>query len=436
MTCEVKTKEDKDRNIKKLCIILGSLVIVIALGFFIAEQVINSVADAREKAEIKARNEKLQTELITKAEKLYKGYYYDEALALLNENIKLESKDDDRIKAEIAKIENAKSSLVKYEGSVEHVFFHSLIIYPELAFDDKGHPAEGYNMWMTTVSEFKKMLPELLKRGYVLYKLSDYIEMDSQNKIKLKDIYLPPGKIPLVISVDDVNYYEYMKLDGFAEKLVLDDKGRVSTQVVTPGGETKITRDGDVIPILDDYVAKHPEFSWRGAKGTIALTGYEGALGYRITDNLPSEKEDQQMVKKIADKMKENGWLFACHSYTHNGYFRTGKVTMAQMRSDIDEWKQKIEPWVGKTNIYISPFGYCLNNNDPRYRYIIESGFNIFCNVGNERKIIVNSDNIIMPRVNLDGFTMTNRKEEVNQHYFNVDDVIDTSRPLINDKLN
>ena len=205
--------------------------------------------------------------------------------------------------------------------------------------------------WMTTVSEFKKMLPLLEGKGYVLYPLSEYIESDPENpgKIKLKDIYLPPGKQPLVISIDDVNYYDYMKPDGFANRLVMGDDGRVWTEVITPDGETTLTRDGDVMPILDDYVDAHPEFSWRGAKGTIALTGYEGAFGYRITDGLPQEAEWQKTVKQITETMKSNGWSIACHSYTHNGYFRDGSLTLKLMKYDTDRWIAKIAPYVGKT---------------------------------------------------------------------------------------
>jgi hypothetical protein len=38
----------------------------------------------------------------------------------------------------------ADSAAVKYEGSVEHIFFHPLIAYPELAFDGDGL-AKGYD---------------------------------------------------------------------------------------------------------------------------------------------------------------------------------------------------------------------------------------------------------------------------------------------------
>jgi hypothetical protein len=44
---------------------------------------------------------------------------------------------------------------------------------------------------------------------------------------------LPKGKKPIILSVDDVNYYAYMKRDGQVFKLILDDTGNVATYSVT-----------------------------------------------------------------------------------------------------------------------------------------------------------------------------------------------------------
>lgn len=418
-------KHRKSSNKRKLTLLIIILVLIIVLA-------VVAVIGSKRAAALELKQQRIQ-ETIASAEQMIQGYFYDEAIELLMMDSELydETNSEDPIIAKVLEAEALRTALVKYEGPIEHIFFHSLIVYPELAFDDYGHPAEGYNMWMTTVDEFKAMLPYLYEDGFILYPLNEYIEDDPLNpgKIKLKDIYLPPGKKPLVISIDDVNYYDYMKPDGFANRLVLGDDGRVWTEVITPDGEVTLTRDGDVMPILDDFVAEHPDFSYRGAKGVMALTGYQGALGYRITDDLPEEAKWQQEVKAIADTMKADGWLFACHSYTHNQYFNNGKVTMEQMIYDTDRWIQKIAPWVGETNIYISPFGWHWNNNNSIHRYIAESGYQIFCPVGNARRITVYDDIISMPRVNLDGYTMNKRASEVEKYYFPVDQVMDKMRP-------
>ena len=354
------------------------------------------------------------TQEIEQAKVLASGYFYDEALALLDNS---QYKDDEQIVALKNEINTQKNQLVKYDGQFYHVFFHSLIVYPELAFDgDYMH--EGYDMWMTTVSEFKNMLPQLYERGFVLYSMKDIQ--------KGKDVMLPPGKKPLIISIDDVCYYDYMKNDGFADRLVINEDGEVACEVRTPEGETIVTYDGDVMPILDQFVKEHPDFSYRGAKGVVALTGYEGAFGYRITDLEGEElSKAQEEVKEIATVMKENGWLFACHSYTHNDYFKDGGVAYDTLVKDTQRWEDTIAPYVLNPDIYISPFGYHLKEGDNRLGYLsADMGYTYFCPVSTAMRTIFTEDGtVIQERFNLDRFNMRNQKEFINKTFFDVDSV-------------
>jgi peptidoglycan/xylan/chitin deacetylase (PgdA/CDA1 family) len=441
---------------KILIAIIVLLIIALSLGYILFDQSNQLRQEALVLEKITAQEVIIaeRVDALKSAETLMQGYYYEEAIAKLKEAKPLTILTDEELsyfdnsliesmnkvssqifELKINEIEKAKASLVKYEGETHHIFFHSLIVYPELAFDNIGRDPNGYNMWMVTASEFKKMLPELKEKGYVLYKLSDYIAPDPNNagSIVLKDIMLPPGKIPLVISIDDVSYYDYMKPDGFAERLVAGDDGKVYTEVISPDGLKSLTRDGDVMPILDDFILENPDFSYRGAKGVIAVTGFEGALGYNFIKEKDSDKKSELIAeaKKTADLLKKNGWLFASHSYTHNQYFRDGSMTLDKMKNDLDRWVLNIEPVVGKTNIYISPFGVRYKNDNPSFRYIVENGFNIFCPVGNERKIYYNEDNIVMGRVNIDGYSMNTRKDDITNYYFNVDNAYDSSRPKL-----
>lgn len=351
---------------------------------------------------------------IAQAKALAQGYFYDEALELLDDS---DYGDDEQITSLKNEITAKKNELVKYDGQFYHVFFHSLIVYPELAFDgDYMH--EGYDMWMTTVSEFKNMLPQLYERGFILYSMAD-IQKD-------KDIMLPPGKKPLIISIDDVCYYDYMKNDGFADRLVINEDGEVACEVRTPEGETIVTYDGDVMPILDQFVKEHPDFSYRGAKGVVAVTGYEGALGYRITD-LEGEElvKAQAEVKKISEVMKKNGWLFACHSYTHNDYFKDGGVAYDTLTTDTQRWEDTIAEYVLDPDIYISPFGYHLSPGDKRLGYLsADMGYKYFCPVSTAMRTIFTDDGtVIQERFNLDRFNMRNQKEFINETFFDVDSV-------------
>ena len=367
-------------------------------------------------------------EILVSVNNLINGYFYDEALDLLNQ-----AGNDERVEELRQRINKLKSELVKYDGRYYHIFFHSLIIDTKKAFDG-DYKERGYNMYMTTTSEFKKMLPLLLANDFVLYDITQMIEI-KDGKAYPKDIYLPVGKKPLILSIDDVNYYEYMKNDGFADRLDVDANGNVVTVVKNDDGTESITYDGDVMPILDNFVKEHPEFSYRGAKGIVAITGYQGAFGYRITNLKKYEKKQQDemlnKVKQIAYALRNNGWQIANHSFTHNQYWAKKTMTMKQLKYDIQKWLSEIAPYVGTTPIIITPFGAMYEQKDPRFRYIVDSGFYIYCPVGSQMDMTWQNDNLVSSRLNLDGLTMLHYPQRINKYFFNPNDVLDSSRPQL-----
>ncbi len=97
-----------------------------------------------------------------------------------------------------------------------------LVVDPAKAFDGQSDQ-DGYNQVMTTVEEFKKILQTMYDKGYVLVRLHDlaYETTDETGKTVMKagDIMLPEGKLPFVMSQDDLCYYPYMDGDGFASGL-------------------------------------------------------------------------------------------------------------------------------------------------------------------------------------------------------------------------
>lgn len=320
---------------------------------------------------------------------------------------------------------SAKSSkTVAYTGKVYHIFFHSLILYPRLAFS--GSMASGYNDWMTTRAEFKKILNKLYENDFIL------VDANAVREAKLagKPLMLPEGKKPLILSVDDVNYYEYMKGDGFAERLVAVEKNRVAAEVKTPSGEIIVDYEGDVMPIVDAFVKKHPDFSLDGAKGIVAVTGYQGVFGYRIT-SLKGEKlsEAVEQAKKVADALKASGWKIACHSYSHSKTFRTGEITFEKLADDTRKWKETIAPVTGGTNIYISPFGLGFSARDERLKYLVSQGFDIFCPVSQTMNTNLYGSCLVSERLNFDGFTMQKYPSRITNSFFDLEGVLDGCRP-------
>ena len=365
-----------------------------------------------------------RTQLLEEARQLMRGYYYEEALQLLDGAPDLANDETDALRQELADLQ---AQLVPYaDGKFYHIFFHSLIVDTDKAFDG-DYDAPGYDLYMTTVSEFEAMLPKLQEAGFVLVDIHDLVEFQDGVAVR-KEILLPPGKKPLVLSVDDVNYYQYMADDGFASRLDLDENGQVKSVV-----DGVLTDNGDVVPILGRYVAEHPEFSWRGAKGILALTGYEGAFGYRITDLEDyDEATGQAMLQKtqaVAQALRETGWQIACHSYTHNQYWNNRTITMEQIQYDIGRWKRDIAPYVGETDIFISPFGVSFARDDARMAFLREQGFSIYCHVDSTMPTKWDGSWFIQGRINLDGLTMKRYPERISQYFFDPSEILDPARP-------
>lgn len=358
-------------------------------------------------------------ELLRQAEELSSMYFYDEALALLEGS----GIEDERIKAAIVDNRARIATLTEYSGDVAHIFFHSLIVYPEMVFKDRDTPSGGYNSGFAEKQELEKILPQLYERGYVLYSLDEIWEMTEEG-MQRKKIMLPVGKKPLVLSVDDV---AYAYGEGFAQRLLVDESGELVYQVENPQGETVYMPDGDVMGVVDAFVEKHPDFSYQGHKGTIALTGFQGAFGYDYED-----AEQAEEIRRVSSALKEKGWSFACHSYTHNrvnNFYGPG-CSEEKISYDVNKWLQQVVPCIGSTRLFIAPFGYRVQQ--PALQCILDAGFQVYCTVDNKVYNELNEDYALMSRIEIGGYSMTYYKDTLNRLFFNVNEVFDEAgRPPV-----
>ena len=376
-------------------------------------------AERLEQERLEAERAQKRSVILEQSELLYLGYFYEEALALLND-------DEDIINEEMKSLEDeitqAIDSLVKFEGDIKHIFFHSLILYPEHLFPNLNVPTGGYNEGFAFQEELIRMLPQLYERGYVLYDINRIFSKDENGTMRQNDIFLPPGKIPLVLSIDDPSYHYGI---GFANRVLLDEHGEIATEVITPSRETIITYDGDVELVVDAFVKEHPDFSYRGHKGIIAATGYMGIFGYDL-----QTEESRQEAKTVSDKMKENGWIFANHSFTHN---RTGfwgpESKASNIRYDVRRWREQMEPVIGQTNVFIAPFGYTLRGEG--MQVIIDNEYDIYCNVDFNQRITVHPTYALMGRIEIGGYSLVRYANTLNRDFFDVASVIHHHRPPI-----
>ncbi|MBE6138734.1 MAG: hypothetical protein E7173_03200 [Firmicutes bacterium] len=375
-----------------------------------------------EQQELEEKRDKKRQAVIAEAEILFKGYYVDEAIKLLESDQEI---INDKLQELIKSYKEYKDSYVLYEGTVHHIFFHSLILYPEYLFKDITIPTGGYNEGFSYKRELERMLPLLLENNFVLYNIKDVYTKDENGKMIRKEIYLPEGKKPLILSVDDPAL-SYGK--GFADQMIIDENGNLATKVITPDNETIITYDGDVELVVNNFIKEHPEFSYRGARGIIATTGWEGFLGYDLRT-----EESVQEAKKVADKLKEEGWLFASHSYTHNrqNYFGPNS-NPANIKSDTTRWLNRMVPVVGETDIFIAPFGYRLKGAG--LDVILDNGFDIYCTVASTSYEELHDDYALMSRIEMGGYSYRWYRDYISEHLFDVSKVKDSYRPPVSNE--
>lgn len=98
---------------------------------------------------------------------------------------------------------------------------------------------------------------------------------------------------------------------------------------------------------------KTPDFSLNGQKGVVALTGYNGVLGYRTNETDSKHyKERKAKATEVADAMKRDGWTFASHSYGHINFEQSSYEGIVK---DTKRWEKEVTPIIGKTDLFIFP---------------------------------------------------------------------------------
>ena len=369
--------------------------------------------------------------IMAEAEAMAVQYDYEGAIAKLNEIPDANSDAD--IITRLAEYQSAQNSLVATNPSqVTHVFYHSLVVDPQKGFFQDNSATAGFCQWMTTVDEFNRITQQMYDKGYVLVDLHDLVEetTDENGVVHMteKPIMLPEGKIPFVLSLDDLSYYHSYDGRGVASKMILDENGNPTCEYIQDDGSVT-TGAYDCVPLLDQFVEEHPDFSYKGAKGTIALTGYNGILGYRTdiayktgeslsadqqawldaNPNFDWDKECEE-AKKVADAIKSKGWKFASHTW---GHMKIGDASMEHLITDTEKWQNYVAPLIGGSDTIIFAHGQDLASwneeysSTEKFQYLKGQGFNIYCNVDSSQYFVQQGDLFFrMGRRNLDGYRL------------------------------
>lgn len=331
------------------------------------------------------------------------------------------------------------------EQVVEHMFFHPVVAYPEMAFDGDSM-TKGIDDWMVTADEYWKILQSLYDNGYILVSTLDVWSPGETGMVR-NTLMLPEGKKPIILDFDDVNYYEYMLENGFTYKLILGEDGNIWSYGKDPQGNDVISQDLDAITILDKFVREHPDFSLNGVKAGINLTGYQGILGYRTqTDRDVTEpaalaafeanrQKEIEAVKPIIARLKETGWYFTSHTW---GHINLANKSLGVVQNDTQRWLDEVGSLVGETPILVYPHGARPDGNDvqqtgPIFQYLYDQGFRYFFSVGinSFSKLKTDLPVVIGDRLHPDGTTLrSERGRDWYKQFYDTREIIDlTVRP-------
>lgn len=322
-----------------------------------------------------SRFEKEATDLIAKANVLIKQYDYQGAIDLLN-TFSGDISEYIQINDKILECERAQKTMTEWTdlSKIPNLSFQLLVADPARAFQYPGY-GNSINMNFVTTGEFSKILQQLYDNGYILVDLDDLVttETNASGKTvyKANTLYLPSGKKPFMLTQTHVNYNYYL-IDsdndkrpdanggGFASKLLWNGTN-FTCEMVDANGKT-VTGNYDLVPLLEDFIASHPDFSYRGARANLALTGYNGLLGYRThpayeADNLRSASElfgqaqyekEKQDATAVIKALRERGYTISCYTYSNMSY---GDADLALLKGDLQLWKNSVTPILGDTQV-------------------------------------------------------------------------------------
>lgn len=389
------------------------------------------------------------------------GYDYDGAIAMLQTIENYET--DAEVTELIARYTAERDACVPVDvNNVPHIFYHSLINDVNRALNPAvvgESAAAGQNAWMTTIEEFDKITQAMYDNGYVFVRLRDLVvetvdENGQSHFTANTNLRLPVGKKAVVLSIDDLSYYHSYKAAGYPNKLVLDENGKVKCEYTDASGNTTVG-DYDVVPRLNSFLEAHPDGAYKGARGLIAMTGYNGCFGYRTDvayktgeklgwdqqewlDEHPDFNWDNEVAEatKIADAIKESGWEFASHTWGHLSV--TNKSAEA-LQVDNEKWVNTVQNIVGEVDTIIFAHGNDIGDwrdysaDNEKYQYYKSAGYNFFCNVdGSTYSWVQIRDNYVRQgRINLDGYMLykaSSGQTDVLNSMFNASEVFDSRR--------
>ena len=312
-----------------------------------------SLAALEEENKKTAAHKEEAQECLAQAQAAADSYEFETAIDILD-GFSGNIYDFDELLALRDHCKDSMDNTVQYSPEqVVNLSVQMLIAEPDRAFSSAKY-AESYKKNFLTTDEFRNLLSQLYNNGYVLVDMDDLVsttEGEGGTAYAAKTITLPHSKKPLMLTQCQVNYYSYM-IDpdtdgnpdangaGFASRMILQN-GQLLNEMVSADGQTVIG-SYDLVPVLEEFIAEHPDFSYKGARATLSFTGYEGVLGYRhdkLAEAVP-----------VLEELRARGYRLGFYTYANSDYSAS---TAAQIDAEVQRWNKYIVPTLGQTDIMV-----------------------------------------------------------------------------------
>lgn len=433
-----RRKPSKSQIFKEVYLpaIIAGIALLLVLSFIVGsvtnavkKKMLNDEASRRESLSASQAADAAEKEydaLMAEAEALAAGYNYDEAIAKLNTFTGTDAEHQQAITEKKAEYTNAQSQLVEWKdvSQIPNLSFHVLMADPTRAISDAQYGGL-YNRNFVTIDEFSKILDQLYAGGYILIDFDSFIStstgVDGKESFFQSPLMLPAGKKPIMITETMVNYFNYM-IDGnndgepdaggagFASKLVVDENGDIKAQYVDGSNQT-LVGNYDLVPILEDFIKAHPDFSYRGARATLAVTGHEGVFGYRCNTSYIASKSqsyyDEQVAgaKEIAQALREKGYTIASYTYSNQKY---RDLSAKEISQEMTNWKNQVTPILGEVDVLVfaRENGGINDYTGAVFTALSDTGFQYFVDDGEKPAVTINTSYVRQTRIMVTGMNM------------------------------
>lgn len=331
---------------------------------------------------------------------------------------------------------------VSWNQAIEHITMRPIIVDPGRAFDNDIYAKQADSL-MITADEFKSILNQLLTNGYILVSGDSFIS----DKGTYTPIIIPEGKKPLILVIESFAYSPLRAESGTAERLELTDRNKIAGVLTDYNtGSREVLEANSEIGILNAFCQEHPEFSYDGAKATLAITANRGIFGYVYSraslDNWNDERKQLQLdpielsqeelisnqakIKKIAEELRIEGYTLASNTW---GGINIPNSNLGVIAQDLKKWQDEVEPLLGKVRVLHYPNGDHVLSDHSRLSLLTDAGFRILSGYGDKAYMVSGKGHVHTDKVYVGGDELRRPQRQKLGRFFDADKVLSSLRP-------